>query len=74
MDKLALLNECRVSLGKPALKSWKGSKAKLEKQSLPSATQSRRRRGEGSEGRSQTASAYRALAGHRSEGCSRCAT
>ena len=30
MDKLTLLNERRVSLGKPALKSWKGSKAKLE--------------------------------------------
>jgi hypothetical protein len=29
-DKLALLNERRVALGKPALKSWKGSKAKLE--------------------------------------------
>ena len=30
MEKLALLNERRVALGKPALKSWKGSKAKLE--------------------------------------------
>ena len=29
MTKLELLNERRVSLGKPALKSWKGSKAKL---------------------------------------------
>ena len=30
MEKLDLLNERRVALGKPALKSWKGSKAKLE--------------------------------------------
>ena len=30
MDRLDLLNERRVALGKPALKSWKGSKAKLE--------------------------------------------
>ena len=30
MNRLDLLNERRVALGKPALKSWKGSKAKLE--------------------------------------------
>ena len=30
IDKLELLNECRVALRKTVLKSWKGSKAKLE--------------------------------------------
>ena len=30
MSKLDLLNERRAALGKPALKSWKGSQAKLD--------------------------------------------